>query len=726
MKNTKRLIALALIPALMPFSAFAEESKAVALPADDVAAAQVVAEPVAKPSASLSDKAGVLGNKLWDSAKKAIKNANVKKQLNIPTIQLAQGLNFGASYKIESAPSIAGKYSGIDVWDVNLSAYPELFGITLPAGVGAGASISRQVTYIQQFKSQKDSLLRVPYDPITKIPLNSKIFFEKHKNIFTGEEEQILKPGDFIGYRAPMTFSLGKGFSAIAASHFGLTAGLSYAISGEFDVHVFVMDNNFVRVKILAAKSNTKGASVGVNLLGFNGIGSMIINKLIDTQLLEVYFNKSESDLFIADYVFNLNKEEPKELYNRIVGSKLHIFSIEAIKEQVLAANPFASDETTRNRLIANLDDLNTMSMADQNLPNQDRRIFKLLNAHNETKSTTTGQKISLFKILRYQNSESKTGSKITIYANDDNSVKAKFRLDGYNTANSFEILPLLNIWGDKHTSNNSLLTQTDSANNPIDFVGLQNSKIREDYTLHKKEFDGLVNRLQKILPASILSKLELPDWNFGPKQAVDSAHIQQDITFNSSLFKMKAEIKEEAILKELLQIIKHYGKLNSKPMGAKPFAGADEKDWAMEAYNQGKYAEAYEGWELTLIPSKLAIALSDRYSFEDRYKEFSYLYEKVPLFSEISTVLLLKLLPENELEKVVIVRFMMSAKNQKTVISDYPTTESFNTSNLFREILAQNSYISDLSYNLRNYIREDGTIIPIDDIMIENQKKMK
>lgn len=714
---------MALIPALLPFQAFAQ----------DAVATQGDSKPAESTAAS---KAEELGNRLWESAKKALRNAKVRTRVNLPTIEIAKGLNLGGKYGYESSPSVGGKYSGIDVWDVNLAAYPELFGAKMPEGVSAGITLQREITYIQQFKTQRESLIRVPYDPVTKLPLKSKIFFEKHKNLFTGEIEPVLKSGDFIAYRAPMTFALGKGFGHVAAGHLGLTAGLNYTISGEFDVHVFVMDNNQIRVKILAAKATTKGISAGISLMGFNALGGLIVEKLINAQILEFYFNKTKSDLFIADYIFNMNQEEPKALYDVVIGSKMHTFSMSAIKEQILVANPFASDGATRDRMLANLEELNNVSHADLHKPYSERRILKILNAHNETETLGHGLKLNLLRILRFENSESKVGSKITIYANNDNSVKAQFKLDGYNVSNLFEILPSLNIWGDKSSTSNTLLTQVDANSNPIEFTGLQNTKIREDYTLKKAEYDGLMSRIQKILPAVIYNKLEKANWNFGPKNAVNIARVQQDITFSSDLFRMKSEIKEENIRKVLIDVLKNYGSLKSRPMGAKS-QSSDEKDWSMEAFQRGNYVEAYghsvekrfggeirinNDWEMMLIPMKLAVALDSRYSFADRYAEFSYLYEKVPLFSEISNVLLLKLLPEADLEKVVLVRITMSAKNQPTLITDYPTTEAFNTSNLFREILAQNTFMNDRSYNLRYYLKEDGSQYSIDEIMVEKK----
>lgn len=739
MKNTKRFLATALIPALIPFSVWADDADTSVEKLDQNSnpSVETTTETKAKPSVDLVQKASELKDKLWQQALQKLREAKLKRKVNIPTIELAKGLNLGGKYEIESSPSIGGNYSGIDVWEVNLAAYPQLFGIdSLPAGVGVGFSMGRSVTFIQQFKTRKESLLRVPYDPVTKLPTKSEIFFKKKKNVFTGVEELALKPGDFVGYRAPMTFSLGKGFSTIAASHLGLSAGLSYAISGDFDVHVFVMNDNMVRVKIMASKAKSVGASVGVSLLGFSSIGEMVVSRLIDTQILQFYFNKSETDLFIADYIFNLNQPESRELYDRTLGSKLHTFSLDSIKQQVLAANPFADDTTVKNRLLADLSGINQISDTDQGKSTEDRRIIKLLNAHNETKSTSNGIKISLLKLIKGEDSNSKTNSKITIYAQDSDSVKAKFKLDGYGATTSFEYF----IWGDKSIRTDSLLTQTDLNNNPIEFVGLQNSKINEDKLLRQKELTDIMDRFRKILPSSISDKLEYPNWSF-KEGKVQNSFIQQDITFNSELFKLPVNVTEAKIREALLEIVNHYGRLKARPIGAKDYNTSEDKDPVMEAHQRGEYAKAY-GYEIEtkfggeknlivdqemlLIPQKLALALDNRYAYNDRFEAFDYLYQKIPLFNEISTLLLLKVIPKNYLEKIVIVRIAMSARGQTPLITDYPDTESFNTSNLFREILAQTGYINDKSYNLRHYIKEDGTPYTINEILIEKQKLNK
>ncbi len=155
MKFTKRLFIAALLPALIPFFSHADDG-----------------------NESISSQ-------IWEQAKRALRNSRISVSVNLPTQQLAQGLTFNAGATFQSQTSIAGKYSGVDVWDVNLAAYPELFGQTLPHGIGLSTAINRQVTYIQQFSTQRESVFRLPYDPINKLPLNSKKFFEKTKNILT-------------------------------------------------------------------------------------------------------------------------------------------------------------------------------------------------------------------------------------------------------------------------------------------------------------------------------------------------------------------------------------------------------------------------------------------------------------------------------------------------------------------------------------------------------------
>ena len=121
-------------------------------------------------------------DRVWNDFTSSLKSAKLKTHLNFPSAHLAQGLGINGSYKIESNQSIAGKYSGVDIWELNLNATSELLGLSKyekDLGYGFGVNLVRQITFIQQFNDRMSSITRVPYDPVTKLPLTADIFDKK-------------------------------------------------------------------------------------------------------------------------------------------------------------------------------------------------------------------------------------------------------------------------------------------------------------------------------------------------------------------------------------------------------------------------------------------------------------------------------------------------------------------------------------------------------------------
>lgn len=723
--TVKTIIAAALIPALIPFNAYAIGSEA-------------TSNIAAKKSSTSNNENDSLRHKAWTSVKDEIKSAKLSAGLSLPTLNIVSGLDLDAGVDFKSRPSTSGgeKYSGIDVWEMKLQGNSQQpLGVELPGNINVGLLARRELTYIQQFNTQKESLLRVPYDPITKLPRNADIFFKDVTNRLTGKTEKALKPGDFISYRAPMAFSLGRGFSEIAASHFGVSAGVIYVMSGQFDVQIFVMDNNHIRVKLLAAKNETKGVNAGIRLVGFSGLADKIIDRVIDTRLLELYAYKFKSDLFAADYIFNLNSDDSRKLYNKVIGPNLNLLSLDGIIEQV--KSPLVSDKKTSQNLLGNLDELNELAELDKNLNPEDRRIIKLVNAHSKTKGTTSGARVSLFRLFKLETSQTKAKSKIKITAFDEANTK-EYQLDGYNTYNSYQILPDFNVAEGTHYKNHGILSAINLNTKEREFVGIQSLDVREDSKFKENERNNLLMRMQETLPLEIYNTiaLERVNWNGLAKKA----SVTQDINFNAHLFTVLSNINAETIRARLQEILETHQAsksglyLNSRPLSAVkvPMRGTDLMGYkgteyiydfdqpVIKAKNARKYVEAYEK-ELAIIPEKLALALS-KGDVNARYAAFNDLYSEVPLFAEVSTLLLLKIIPENELPNVITASFIMSAKNQEAVISYYPTEAHYNSKSLLKDFLKQNSHIHDNRFNLKKYIKTDGQIRTVDEILKERE----
>ncbi len=654
--------------------------------------------------------------KLWAQFTATLKNARLNNTFNTPTASIAKGASIGGGYTIESNPSIGGKYSGIDVWNINVSASPEFFGITNNTGIGIGASASRQVTFIQQFDDRIASAARLPYDPITKIPIKSDLFFQMDKN-----NKPIIKEGDFIAFRAPLTLSAGRGFNFVNLAHASMDASLNWVLAGEFDIQIFKMKDNQVRVKIIAVKDSSRGVSVGFNLMGFNMIGNLVVSRFVDTNILQLNSSSTDSDLFLADYIFNLNQTESRDMYDQLIGHKMKLFDMDALAIQLKTANPFAKDATTQQHLVGDLDRLNTAAEQDQKKSVLERRITRVSTGKNRTHSDTWGTKINLFKVIKGSSQETKSVSRATIYAHDDATTQNKYLIETQVKNFSYEWFWL---WGEKDIASQSLMLKTNDNFEPENLLGFQFNRTKEDASMSSKEYADLKSKFESLLPPLVSAVIKWPAWNFGVKDSVQNAYVQQDLLFTENLFKMNLNVTSEKIKKELIQIIKNFGKFRSQPMGV-ALQNDDRQDPRVVAFQRGDYLNAYnENWEQYVIPIKLAEVFDTSKSPTERYQAYKILTDTVPMFGEINNLLLLKLVPNDLLSDVIVAKLSISATGQDSLEAYYPTKDLYNKSNAFREITYQTNYILNRSYDLRNFMKEDGTTYSTEEIMLQRTAK--
>lgn len=715
--NTKKL--------LLPFLAFqmtfaqmlqAQETE---LKSNEPSATEKSADASASSSQQTIEQISKAADKVWNEFNSALKTASLSTRINAPTQAISKGLNVGGGYRIESNMSLGGKYSGVDVWEINAAVYPELFGMENTSGIGVGVSIGRQVTFIQQFNTRMESLLRVPYDPITKLPTKSEVFFKTTKNRETQQPEYVIKDGDFIAFRAPMTLSLGKGFSNIAG-HMGLDVGLNYVMSGEFDVHVFRMKNNQVRVKLMAITDNTATASVGLNLVGFSGIGKVVLKRVIDLNLMNIFMSTQDSDMFIADYIFNLNQPESRELYDQFVGHKMRLVNSDALAIQSKIANFFAEKRTIQNHLMGDLAAINDISKEDSTKSADQKRVIRVSSGQNKTHSDSKGLSINLFKVLKAASQETKSLSKATLHASDDHNKNNKYLLETLSRNYSYKFFWL---WGERDFNTTNLLLSANDKFQPTNVLGFQISRVKEDSAMTSEEYKELQQRFNVILPEAMRKDLVWPKWDFSKKNSVNNVYVENTILFTDNLFKADMQITPEKIKSELDLIIRSYGKFKSQPMNITQ--DAETRDPRLEAFNRGNYSEAYtDSWEKYVIPSQLGVVLNAAYSAEDRYKAYQYLMTNVPLFSEINGMLLMRLIPQEHLADVVLGKLALSAKNQQAAEVYFPSKQKYETTNVFRDIVYQTNFILNRTYDLRNYMKEDGSIYSIDEVLSQRTSK--
>jgi len=690
----------------------------------------------------------------------AIKNARLSQKQDFPTIDLLTGKAFiDSKVTAKSNPFIGGKYSKYMVWEVKATVLPELFGLdNLP--FGASITGTREITFIRQFNSQKESLINYWYNPITKLPKNSSVFDKKEKPMIENEngkpielkdapEDYVIRPGDFVGFRAPIMFSVGRGLLTHLTTskiHPQFDFNLNYFVSGEFDIQVFRIDEDHVQVKILAIQDNNFGASMGVQLVGFDRYGKLAFNRLFNTNILSIYYNDRDSDLFLADYVFNLKSAEARKQYDQLVAGKMKLLSLSALEKNFKHADPTQSLEDKKDMILKELDTINELAKKEWDNSLKDlhqKAVLKIVAGHNESNIVNQGFKLNIMRFVGLDSSSQVTTSRIAMmdgYSLNDVSV---YLLNSYSKTFSYDW-----IWLYGETDRTSLdflvKTKKDAQNKeiPNEFLGLRINRTKKDLALTEDEYKRLEFRFNSILPEAIKNKLKFPKWDFTNRNSIKNVFVDQEVYFTNEIFDIHTEeFSENNIREGMLNIIKNTYKLQSLPYGMNGSEtdiytnGPHEKLVACYAQNGTDEASlakkkiAYS-YEIENVPKYLASIFSHKTSDnttpeqklkinKDKYDKFQHLLNNVPLFREIAGLLLLKLTPDKELEKFVVARLSMSGRKVQPSISTFPDETAFDKTRVFRSLLDQNGYLLDRSYNLRNFFNEDGNIKTLEQIVV-------
>lgn len=612
-----------------------------------------------------------------------IKDAKIKKRFCISPIGLGSGFSLSGCNEVVSEASIGGKYSGIDVWEVGVG------GPILTRNWGSiGISTSRSFTFIQQFNNREDSIFRTPYDPYTKLPFNSEKALE-------------LKAGDFVAYSAPLTLSLGKSLSKFleGAQHINGTAGFSLFVQGEINIHVFRMNDNRVRVRLFQGRSNGKSLNLGVNILGVNGI---IAKYFLDLNPIEMYISSSKSDLFTADYIFDLNNELARKQYDQILGQKYRMATF-----QVNAMNPFADDELYKDKTYGNLEEVDQIAQSELKKPVEQRSIIRVGKGENQTKSSKTGVKVSL-KFIKLEASMGLSESQITLFnAMNEKSFYIIKSHSKESNAKFFE------FWGQENKNNSGFILETTENFQPKSIVGLEMIRMKQDLNFTPNEMKDLQHNLQKILPNEIYKGIKFPDTSklLG---RIRNAHLEQALFFNAKAFESLPTFERKLIENEIKNILLHWGPLSSIPMqtiGDTDPRIESKKKGDVEIH-QGKeplsYLDAYS-YEIAYMAAYISDMFNENQSLNTRVDSYNKLNNYMDLFREIGSALLLRLVPTDKLKDLITYRLLISGRGIDPVKNEFPANADMTQTNLYNAVLSQNAFIQDRSYNLRNFLNEKG-----------------
>ncbi len=256
-------------------------------------------------------------SKLKDIIIREIANLNLSTSIKLLDFDKVKGLDVGLKYGYEMTPSyLKGKFARVDEWTLSRSVNPGSI-IDAVTPINLTLSKSDRITFIRHFESQKKAILALPYS-INKIPYNAQSTLKR------------LKVGDFVSI--PATMSLNIGVSA--GYGFGeIIAAKGYAnliTSGNFNINIFRMDENKVRLKIVTRTSSE--AKVGANLKSDFFVSTLkrlkapdFVSDVLELEVFEYKLGRGIGEQYILDYIFDLSNEKAREAYDRILKPKFKL-----------------------------------------------------------------------------------------------------------------------------------------------------------------------------------------------------------------------------------------------------------------------------------------------------------------------------------------------------------------------------------------------------------------
>lgn len=618
---------------------------------------------------------------IWEEFLDSIRSSKLTQKVNLPSIELFRGIEIGGQYKFVSDPSVAQNYSGIDIWEVRAGVDSRIFNYDLPVHVGASAK--KQITYIQQFKNRKDSLLRLPYDPITKIPRSAQDFFRR------ADGQLVFKPGDFIGYRIPLVFEASVNILKTLGTTLPLNAGYRYFINGEFDIQIFRMSENLVRLKIIAVNDKNRSWFGGVKLFTQDPVTSLVVERLLDDRVYTGSITDRTTDLYLGDYVLNLESTEARHLYDSIVAQKMKIFNVDLVREYI-SATQFLKDRRQFNEnLFADLSQFNEIAAEDKNLPDNKKRVIKIINAENHTEADESASTFNLIRLVKYTKNNNSSDAQIAVVGDKIDDKENYF----LHSVGKNSELSLLDNWEKEKRSQLNLLFKADGQGNKTSVVGVHFSKSRKHYSLRQKKYLEFYETTGQHMPQAIKNVIKFPHEGKDLRDKYHNAYVNFELYVTNKIFELNQNLTRDIIEQRVNKLFSTIKSLQNK-------TDEDEK---------------------RVIINSLTYIFSGGVPLNDKFKLFDQLTLKNDLFADFGLAIFANVINAETIPECMLVQFSFSGHEMGSGVQKYPSEESFNRINLFKYIIDQNNYILDRSYNLRNFLKEDGNPYNLDELILKN-----
>ncbi|MBW7875542.1 MAG: hypothetical protein H3C47_06125 [Candidatus Cloacimonetes bacterium] len=583
----------------------------------------------------------------WADLKESLEPANIEKRvrekvtsldigfgLDLLDVDLFNGVGLAAKYRYEVEPSYREEwYTRVDKWVVNTSIRPGDWLSEFELPIGLTISNGAEMVFVRQFKSQKEALKALPYSP-------------KHLPVSAERALSQLNPGDFAAIPAKMNLLVSANVSA-GSGIFNGNLGTHYLLSGEFQIQVFRLRDDRMRVKLIALRKKGQGANASVGM-DFKIFGISVVDKqvkkLLDMNLAQFGIQKEEGNLFLLDYIFDLKQDEARKAFDHLLAGTLKFKNAQVL-------NPFLDGKELHDTVLTDLTMAEALHEEDLEKDVSKRRVDRIFKGQNDFKTQSSRLKLGM-SLAKFENKNAYTSNQIAWFGRDGLRQDYLYPVYSHEKKRSF----FFGVFKSQQVESYFALFPTDGSGQVQDFSDYGYNYELKDKTLFGYEVTQLREGLNRILPAN--TPVQYGDWEESSKR--ENARVKMEIFFHKEAVNHLVGMTEDQLYAKMAEYLRRLPDQrpphNSESDHTRPFPGrkwSNEKKAALKVVLD-KYYDNY-WFPMIKMVEKLARILAPT-GVENYNKRVEELFElrKNYTYEHLGIGFLISLLPESEISKLM------------------------------------------------------------------------
>ncbi|WP_415063279.1 hypothetical protein [Bdellovibrio sp.] len=610
-----------------------------------------------------------------ERVKKEVAKQSIGANLNLVNAEIFEGISASLKYRIQSEPSyVDGYYTRLDRYTLGVNINPGDLIEDLDTPIGFSINKGVEIVFARQFKSQTESLTAIPYS-VQNLPLTA------HRALTR------LNVGDFVAMQGRLNLAVSLGASSPLSPLASVSGSTHAYISGEFMIHLFRMPDNRMRVKLIGIRGRGQGAGAQVSfgqdfkVIGFSFVDNKIKN-FVNLTPLALSLNESNSDLFMLDYVFDLNNAQAIAAYDQLLVKKTRFKDLNMI-------SPFESRDEMRDKLLTDISEVEKISYEDRGLTPQERRIDRVFKGSNSSHGKSGSFKIGL-NLLRLETGSAYAQNKIAHVDREENDKK--YLLDTFSTSKNVKLI--FGLFGDTTTISTNMLFSADDQWRPERFIALSLARDIKMKDVSARDYRKVQEHVRKIIPAKEYAKIDWKKWDFSKGSRVNGAFRNQ-LFFHPKAINLMPFLSKQKAYDLYSAFILKMGRPQTPPQ---------QSGYDPEGQNYRHWIDQYES-DLNYIATNLSVAFNPNYTASQRYEAFKLLKD-FTLWQETAAGFLIYLLPPEQLGELMSYEMTFSAKGVDTISLKFG---NFAQEELYNSLMYIQNVINNRSFDLRLYTDEKG-----------------